>query len=78
MSRARVSTTVDGKLLEQARALHAGTSDSALVEEALLALLAQYRSVDIDATCAAYDTHPLGEPDDWGDLDTFRRTAAAS
>lgn len=78
MSRTRISTTVAAKLLEQARVLHAGTSDSALVEEALVALLARYRSADIDATYAVYDKHPLDEPDDWGDLDTFRRAAAAS
>jgi hypothetical protein len=30
--------------------------------------LARYRSADIDATyAAAYDQHPLEEPDEWGD-----------
>ena len=27
---------------------------------------------------AAYDDHPLDEPDEWGDLASFRRAAAAS
>jgi hypothetical protein len=26
----------------------------------------------------AYDEHPLDEPDDWGDLSSFREAAAAS
>ena len=26
----------------------------------------------------AYDAHPLDEPDEWGDLDSFRRAVAAS
>ena len=27
---------------------------------------------------AAYDAHPLDEPDEWGDLASFRRAVAAS
>ena len=50
----------------------------ALVDEALKALLARQRSVEIDGSYAAYDKHPLGEPDAWGDLASFRRAAAAS
>ncbi|WP_281177301.1 hypothetical protein [Luteipulveratus mongoliensis] len=30
---------------------------------------------EIDATYAAYDAHPLAEPDEWGDLETFRAVA---
>lgn len=36
------------------------------------------QSADIDATYAVYDEHPLHEPDEWGDLASFREAAAAS
>ena len=32
------------------------------------------RAAQIDAAYAAYDLHPLAEPDDWGDLASFRET----
>lgn len=77
MTRIRLSTTVDADLLEGARKV-AGTTDAALVDQALAALLARHRSAEVDASYAAYDEHPLDEPDEWGDLDSFRRAAAAS
>jgi hypothetical protein len=78
MTRIRLSTTVDAALLEHARNVRTGTTDAALVDEALAALLARYRSAEIDASYTAYDEHPLDEPDDWGDLASFRRAAAGS
>ena len=42
------------------------------------ALLARNRSAEIDASYAAYDDHPLDEPDEWGDLESFRRAGATS
>ncbi|HEX2273552.1 MAG TPA: type II toxin-antitoxin system VapB family antitoxin [Acidimicrobiales bacterium] len=78
MSRIRVSTTVDGELLAQARKTFGGTTDAALLDEALRALLARHRAGELDAAYAAYDEHPLGEPDEWGDLQSFREAAAAS
>ena len=78
MTRIRLSTTVDATLLENARGLRSGTTDAALVDEALAALLARYRSAEIDASYVAYDEHPLDEPDEWGDLASFRRAAARS
>lgn len=78
MNRTRLSTTVDPVLLDSARSLRSGTTDAALVDEALAALLAQHRSAEVDASYAAYDEHPLSEPDEWGDLASFRRAAAAS
>ncbi len=75
MTRVRISTTVDSALLESARQTHAGLPDSALVDQALAALLARRRSAEIDAAYAAYDTHPLEEPDAWGDLASFRASA---
>lgn len=62
--RLRLSTTVDAALLEEARKVCA-TTDSALVEEALAALLARHRCAEVDASYAAYDQHPLDEPDEW-------------
>jgi hypothetical protein len=78
MPRIRLSTTVDAALLEQARKARTGSTDAALVDEALAALLARNRSAEIDESYAAYDEHPLDEPDEWGDLASFRRAAAAS
>ncbi len=78
MPRIRLSTTVDAALLARARNARAGTTNAALVDEALAALLARYRSAEIDAGYAAYDEHPLDEPDEWGDLASFRRAVATS
>jgi antitoxin MazE5 len=78
MNRTRLSTTVDAALLDGARRLRAGSTDAALVDEALAAFLAQHRAVEIDVSYAAYDRHPLDEPDAWGDLASFRLAAGAS
>jgi len=78
MARTRLSTTVDASLLEDARRLRSELTDAALVDEALEALLARYRAAEIDASYAAYERHPLDEPDAWGDLASFRRAASAS
>lgn len=78
MARTRLSTTVDADLLDTARGLRAGITDASLVDEALAALLSLHRAAEVDAGYAAYDAHPLDEPDAWGDLASFRRAAAAS
>jgi hypothetical protein len=78
MARTRVSTTVDEDLLANARRLRRGTSDSALLDEALAALVGRHRAAEIDAAYAAYDEQPLDEPDAWGDLAAFRAAAAAT
>ncbi len=78
MARVRVSTTVDGMVLAEARRVRAGVTDAALLDEALLALLAQQRAGELDASYAAYDEHPIDEPDEWGDLASFRAAAAAT
>lgn len=77
MSRTRLSTTVDADLLDSARKA-SGKPDSALIDEALAALVARHRAVEVDARYAAYDAHPLDEPDEWGDLASFRSAVAAS
>lgn len=78
MNRIRLSTTVDAGLLSSARDLRAGITDAALIDEALGALLARHRSAEVDASYAAYDKHPIDEPDEWGDLASWRRAAGAS
>lgn len=78
MTRVRVSTTVDEALLTAARKSLDGASDSAVVDEALRALLAINRRTEIDAAYAAYDGCPVDTPDDWGDLASFHNAAAKS
>ena len=78
MTRVRVSTTVDEQLLRSARRLYKGKPDSVLLDDAFGALLARHRVAEVDASYAAYDAHPLDEPDEWGDLASFREAAAKS
>lgn len=78
MARTRVSTTVDEGLLSEARAVTDAPSDAALLDRALAALLAAHRNTELDRAYAAYDEQPLDEPDDWGDLASFRAAAGAS
>lgn len=73
-----MSTTVDESLLTSARRLRSELTDAALLDEALEALTARHRAAEIDAAYEAYDEHPLDEPDEWGDLESFREAAAAS
>jgi hypothetical protein len=78
MARVRVSTTVDEQLLATARRMRSGLADSALIDEALVALVARNRAVEVDAAYAAYDRVPLDVDDEWGDLASFRTAADAS
>lgn len=78
MARVRLSTTVDADLLARARGVGVGPTDAALIDEALSAFLARHRASEIDAAYGAYDEHPLDEPDEWGDLASFREGASAS
>ena len=78
MTRIRLSTTVDEDLLQTARRVRSSGTDAAMIDEALRALLARHRSVEIDESYTAYDEHPLDEPDDWGDLASFREAAGRS
>jgi hypothetical protein len=78
MPRTRLSTTVDADLLTGARRVRAGVTDAALIDAALEAFLDRHRAAEVDASYAAYDEHPLDEPDAWGDLASFRQAAAAS
>lgn len=78
MARVRISTTVDEQLLATARRTRAELADSALMDEALAALLARSRAVEVDAAYAAYDRVPFDADDEWGDLASFRTAAGAS
>ena len=78
MVRKRVSTTVDEGLLAEARRLRSELNDAALLDEALGALLARHRASEIDAAYGAYDEDPLDQPDEWGDLASFREAAGSS
>jgi hypothetical protein len=78
MARIRVSTTVDEGLISEARGLRPDVTDAALLDEALRALLARHHAAEIDAAYSAYDEHPIDEPDEWGDLESFRAAAASS
>ncbi len=78
MTRTRLSTTVDAGLLDGARRARSGVRDATLIDEALHALLIRHRGAEVDASYAAYDEHPLDEPDEWGDLASFRQAAGAS
>ena len=78
MARSRVSTTVDAALLLAARSANPQHNDAALFDAALAALLARSRAAMIDEAYDAYDAHPLEEPDEWGDLASFRSAAAAT
>jgi len=69
--RRRVSTTVDGDLLDQARGLHAWDSDAEMMDAALEALAKRHRNAEIDAQYEVYDRIPLSTPDAWGDLESF-------
>lgn len=69
--RRRVSTTVDGDLLDQARGLQAWDSDAAMMDAALEALAKCHREAEIDAAYEVYERLPLNTPDEWGDLESF-------
>ena len=68
----RVSTTVDGGLLDRARRLEEWPNDAAMMDAALDALTSRYRDAEIDAAYEAYDRLPIEAPDEWGDLASFR------
>lgn len=69
---------MDEHLLAGARRVREGVNDAVLFDEALEALIARHRAAERDAAYAAYDEHPIDEPDAWGDLGSFREAAAAS
>lgn len=69
---------MDEGLLGEARRARSGVNDATLFDEALMALIARYRAARHDEAYAAYDDHPLDEPDAWGDLASFRAAAGST
>mgnify|MGYP003292169142 CR=1 FL=1 len=63
---------------DEARQVLAPANDASVLEAALRALLERHREAQIDASYAVYDRHPLDEPDEWGDLASWRSAAAAT
>jgi hypothetical protein len=55
-----------------------GTRVSTTVDEHLLKRVRDVRPGSTDAGYAAYDDHPIDEPDEWGDLASFHDAARAS
>jgi len=53
-------------------------NDSALLDEALASPIARHRAAEVDAAYIAYDGVPLDEPDEWGDLASFRAATGSS
>ena len=78
MKRSRISTTVDGEMLDSARRLQSWANDASLFDAALEALLAAHRRTEIDAAYRAYDERPMDGADEWGDLESFRKAAGSS
>lgn len=79
MSRTRISTTVSTERIDRARQLAPWGSDAELIDAALAALLRQHRATEIDkAYIQRYAEKPADEPDEWGDISSFREAAARS
>jgi len=55
--------------------MRSGITDAALIDEALKALLFRHRAADVAASYSACHQHPIDEPDEWGDLASFRQAA---
>ena len=74
MCRARI----EEKLMEEEEG-RTRVKRKAIIDEALTALLLRYRAAEVDdAYDVAYSDHPIDEPDEWGDLASFRDAAAAT
>ena len=58
--------------------MHSGSTDAVLLDDALRSLLASHHAAEVDRSYAAYDEHPIDEPDDWGDLASFRVVAGTT
>lgn len=56
---------------ERARRVGPNTTDAALVDAALEAVVARHRREEIDAQYAVSDEIPLDTPDEWGDLQSW-------
>lgn len=66
MARLRLRSTVDEQLFATARDLCPHPTDSALLDEALAAVITRHRAAIIDAAYEAHDAHPIDEVDGVG------------
>ena len=55
-----------------------GSRGAPLTWARLAALVARHRCAEVDASYTAYDQHPADEPDEWGDLASWRRAASTA
>lgn len=76
MTRPRLSTTVDSKLLHRARRVRDWPNDATMIDAALTALIDRHRQAEIDASYEAYARMPLDQPDEWGNLASFHAANA--
>lgn len=77
MAKVRISTTVDGALLDQARQRIGEGTDASLVDAALRSFLREHRSAEIDRAYAeAFQEAPADTSDEWGSLSDFLDAAA--
>lgn len=72
MSKIRISTTVEPELMQRARACCGGAKDATVIEQALIALIADHRAAEIDHQLdLGYAQIEYERPDAWGDLPGF-------
>lgn len=72
MPQRMVTGSIDADLLGQARGVHAGLTDSELIEAALQALIREHPDGEVDlAYLRAYREVPVEAQDAWGDLTAF-------
>ena len=72
--RVRLSTTVDPEPLAAAHAVRPGSSNAVVIDEALAALAGRHRPAQVEPG-PGDDEHLQIEPDQWGDLASWRRAA---
>ena len=75
--RIRISTTVSGELLSNARAALPELNDASLMDRALAALCAEHRAAEIDRSYKIFGELPLDTQDEWGNLADFLDSAGA-
>ena len=73
--RIRISTTVSGELLSNARTALPELNDASLMDRALAALCAEHRAAEIDRSYKIFGELPLDTQDEWGNLADFLDSA---
>ena len=75
--RIRISTTVSGELLSNARDALPELNDASLMDRALAALCAEHRAAEIDRSYKIFGELPLDTQDEWGNMVDFLDSAGA-